>query len=134
MAVTRIVSKPAAFASSILAIATAGSAFRPSSSAAPMYMWRLAAAPAGRTSAATAQVSTSSELSFGKKTTVPRGNGGGRQPFGLGRQPFSLETAPESVNPRTLTSEDPSDGGVGQALSPDNLTVVRIVLPSSRRR
>src|SRR5439155_24356984 len=55
IAVIRIVSNPAALASSILAVATAGSALRPSSSAAPMYMLELALAPADRTEAARTQ-------------------------------------------------------------------------------
>ena len=54
-AVTRIVSYPAAFASSSFDIATWGSAFRPSSSAAPMYIEALARAAAGAARAARAQ-------------------------------------------------------------------------------
>ena len=54
MAVMRMVSNPAAFASSIFVIATCGSALRPSSSAAPMNMFALASAAVGDASAARA--------------------------------------------------------------------------------
>jgi hypothetical protein len=55
IAVILIVSKPAAFASWSFVMATCGSALRPSSSAAPMYMLALPSAAAGTVSAARAQ-------------------------------------------------------------------------------
>jgi len=70
IAETRMVSKPAALASCILAIATAGSEFRPSSSAAPMYIRPLASAWVARTSAARAQTNAMRDRSRGKRMAL----------------------------------------------------------------
>src|SRR5439155_6736562 len=104
-AVTRSVSKPAAFASPSFDIATCGSAFRPSSSAAPMYIWALACAATGTASAARAQRSAMRDRSRSKRWSpaVLRGQA-------------SVGTWPESVNlqpPRKIPPKGESD--LGQA-------------------
>ncbi len=107
-AVTRIVSKPAAFASSSFDIATCGSAFRPSSSAAPMYIWALACAAAGKASAARAQRTAMWGRSFSKRWSPA-----------ICADAASVGTLPEGVN-RPSVSKDPPEGGVGPGLGTDN--------------
>src|SRR5712691_1522777 len=98
----RIVSKPAALASCIFAIATAGSAFRPSSSAAPMYIRSLPSAWAGTARAAKAQSNAMKGRRCGKRKTRVR----------LRRRvSASVRTAPEGVNTELSRSQDPSSGG-----------------------
>src|SRR5436189_224676 len=72
----RIVSNPAALANSIFIIATCGSASRPSSSAAPMYMFALPSAAAGSTPRKLATASTRSWHTEAARSLHP-----GRSPF-----------------------------------------------------
>src|SRR2546427_11533535 len=119
-----MVSKPAVLARFIFVNATAGSAFRPSSSAAPMNMLRLAPAAPGRASAAKAQMNAMDERRRSKEGLCPDEN--------LGRE-ASVGRPGLTVN-REPGWENPSSGGGRSGPPVDRLTTVRIVLPSSRRR